>query len=368
MRVDRPARVAIIGSGNVTDLYLTGTAMLPSVELAACADLDPERARALAAKGGFRASTVDEILVDPTIDVVLVLTPPAAHAPVAMAAIAAGKQVYTEKPLATSRADAQRVLEAAAQAGVRVGAAPDTFLGGGLQTARALIDEGRIGSPLVATAAVSHTGPERWHLDPRIFYGPGGGPVLDVGPYYVTALVNLLGPVQAVAAVGRGRGSERLVATGPLAGTTVTAEVPTTVIGTLTFESGVIGSLFASFDTAGSRAPHLEIHGTAGSLSLGDPNRFDGEVRFRAIGSETWEDVPLRFPSDVERGIGLADMVDAIGSDRAHRASGELAYHVLDVLLALEEATKTGRTETIASRVERPAPLEAGVTSSRRGS
>ena len=148
------------------------------------------------------------------------------------------------------------MLEAAAQAGVRVGAAPDTFLGGGLQTARALIDEGRIGTPLVATAAVSHTGPERWHLDPRIFYGPGGGPVLDVGPYYVTALVNLLGPVQAVAAVGRGRGSERLVATGPLAGTTVTAEVPTTVIGTLTFESGVIGSLFASFDTAGSRAPH----------------------------------------------------------------------------------------------------------------
>jgi predicted dehydrogenase len=180
--------------------------------------------------------------------------------------------------------------------------------------------------------------------------------------------VNLLGPVQAVAAVGRGRGSERLVATGPLAGTTVTAEVPTTVIGTLTFESGVIGSLFASFDTAGSRAPHFEIHGTAGSLSLGDPNRFDGEVRFRAIGSETWEDVPLRFPSDVERGIGLADMVDAIRSDRAHRATGELAYHVLDVLLALEEATTTGRTQTIASRVERPAPLEAGVTSSRRGS
>jgi predicted dehydrogenase len=355
--VDRPARVAIIGSGNVTHFYLTGTARYSSVELAACTDLDPARADALSAVGGFPARPVDEILADPSIDVALVLTPPAAHASVALAAIAGGKHVYTEKPLATSRDDARRVLEAARAVGVRVGAAPDTFLGGGLQTARAVIDEGLIGTPLVATAAVSHTGPERWHPDPGIFYAPGGGPVLDVGPYDVTALVNLLGPVETVAAVGRGLGSERLVAAGPLAGTTVTAEVPTTVIGTLTFESGVIGSLFASFDTAGSRVPHLEIHGTSGSLSLGDPNRFDGEVRFRALGSESWEDVPLRFPSDVERGIGLADMIDAIRSGRPHRASGELAYHVLDVLLSLEEATTSGRTQAVASRVDRPEAL-----------
>jgi predicted dehydrogenase len=356
--VDRPARVGIIGSGNVTHFYLTGAAKFPSLELAACADLDPERARALAARGGFPAMPVEAILADPTIDVALVLTPPAAHAPVAMAAIEAGKHVYSEKPLATSRQDAHGLLDAARAAGVRVGAAPDTFLGGGLQTARMVIDDGLIGTPLVATAAVSHTGPERWHHDPRIFYAPGGGPVLDVGPYYVTALVNLLGPVSAVAAVGRGVGSERLVAAGPLAGTTVTADVPTTVIGTLTFASGVIGSLFASFDTAGSRVPHVEIHGTAGSLSLGDPNHFSGEVRFRALGSETWEDIPLRFPSDVERGIGLADMVDAIAAGRPHRASGELAYHVLDVLLSLEEATTSGRTESVTSRVDRPAAVE----------
>ncbi|HET9083129.1 MAG TPA: Gfo/Idh/MocA family oxidoreductase [Candidatus Limnocylindrales bacterium] len=356
--MDRPARVAIIGSGNVTHFYLTGAAKFPSVALVACADLDPERARALAARGGFPAVPVEAILGDTTIDVALVLTPPAAHAPVAIAAIEAGKHVYSEKPLATSREDARLVLDAAAAAGVRVGAAPDTFLGGGLQTARAVIDDGLIGTPLVATAAVSHTGPERWHHDPRIFYAPGGGPVLDVGPYYVTALVNLLGPVAAVAAVGRGVGSERLVAEGPLVGTTITSGVPTTVIGTLTFASGVIGSLFASFDTAGSRVPHIEIHGTAGSLSLGDPNHFSGEVRLRALGSETWEDIPLRFPSDVERGIGLADMVDAIADGRPHRASGELAYHVLDVLLSLEEATRTGRTESVASRVDRPAALE----------
>ncbi len=353
----RPARVAIIGSGNVTHFYLTGAAKFPSVELVACADLDPERARALATRGGFAAMPVEAILADRTIDVALVLTPPAAHAPVALAAIEAGKHVYSEKPLATSREDARRVLDAARAAGLRVGAAPDTFLGGGLQTARAVIDDGLIGTPLVATAAVSHTGPERWHDDPRIFYAPGGGPLLDVGPYYVTALVNLLGSVAAVAAIGRGVGSERSVAAGALAGTTITADVPTTVIGTLTFASGVIGSLFASFDTAGSRVPHIEIHGTEGSLSLGDPNHFGGEVWFRPLGSETWEDIPLRFPSDVERGIGLADMVEAIAARRPHRASGEVAYHVLDVLLSLEEATRTGRTESVASRVDRPAGL-----------
>lgn len=301
---------------------------------------------------------VEAVLADTSIEVVLVLTPPVAHVPVALAAIEAGKHVYTEKPLATSREEARIVLDAARAAGVHIGAAPDTFLGGGLQTARAAIDEGLIGMPLVATAAVSHTGPERWHPNPGIFYGPGGGPVLDVGPYYVTALVNLLGPIEAVSAIGRGVGSERLVAAGPLAGTTVVSDVPTTVIGTLTFESGVIGSLFASFDTAGSRVPHFEIHGTEGSLGLGDPNRFDGEVRFRALGAETWEDIPLRFPTDVQRGIGLADMVEAIASGRPHRASGELAYHVLDVLLALEDATGSGRSEIVASRVDRPAPLE----------
>jgi predicted dehydrogenase len=358
LRVNQPARVAIVGSGNVTHFYLDGTARYPSIELAACTDIDPDRARALSGKGGFPARDVDEILADPTIDVALVLTPPVAHAPVSMAAIAAGKHVYTEKPLATSRGDARRLLEAAAEAGVRVGAAPDTFLGGGLQTARAVIDEGLIGTPLVATAAVSHTGPERWHLDPRIFYAAGGGPVLDVGPYYVTALVNLLGPVETVAAVGRGLASERVVKEGPLAGTTITADVPTTVLGTLTFGSGVVGSLFASFDAASSRVPHIEVHGTQGSLSLGDPNRFDGEVCFRAIGSETWRDVPLRFPADVERGIGLADMIEGIRSGRPHRASGELAYHVLDVLLALEHATTTDRSEPVGSRVDRPAPLD----------
>jgi predicted dehydrogenase len=354
----RPARVGIIGCGDISPVYLAGCAPFASIEFVACADLDTDRAAALAAKGGFPAVPVETLLADPTIEIVLNLTPPLAHAAVSLAAIEAGKHVYTEKPLATTREDAERVLGAAREAGARVGAAPDTFLGGGLLTARALIDEGLIGTPLVANASVAHTGPERWHPNPGIFYGVGGGPLLDVGPYYVTALVDLLGPVAAVAAMGRGLGSERAIAAGPRAGSTLVSEVPTTVIGALTFESGVVGGLFASFDSAGSLAPHIEIHGTTGSLALGDVNLFAGEVRYRRLGSESWEDVPLRFDATMGRGVGLVDMVDAIRSDRPHQASGDRAFHVLDVLLALQEATTSGRTEVVGSRSVRPASID----------
>ena len=353
----RPARVGIVGCGDVTNLYLPGTAPFPSIELAACADLDGERAAVLSARGGFPAVSPEELLADSTIEVVLVLTPPAAHAAVSRAAIAAGKHVYSEKPLAATRQDAATILSEAAAASVRVGAAPDTFLGRGLQTARSLIDEGAIGTPLAASGCVAHPGPEVWHPNPGIFYGPGGGPLLDLGPYYVTALVNMLGPIAAVSAVGRGVGSERRIGRGPRAGSTVTASVPTTVIATLGFASGAVGGLTASFDAVGTMAPHLEVHGTAGSLSLGDPNEFDGAVRYRPLGAKEWEDVPLRDAGGVGRGIGLADMIAAIRTDRPHRASGELAFHVLDVLLAIESAATTHGSELVASRVERPAPL-----------
>jgi predicted dehydrogenase len=355
---DRPARVGIVGCGDVTNLYLPGMAPFRSIELAACTDLDADRAAALSARGGFPAVSLEELLADPTIEIVLVLTPPVAHASVSRAAIAAGKHVYTEKPLATNRADAEAILADAATAGVRIGAAPDTFMGGGLQTARALIDEGAIGTPLAASASVAQLGPERWHPNPGIFYATGGGPLLDLGPYYVTALVSLLGPIAAVSAVGRGTGSEREIATGTRAGRTVASEVPTTVMGTLSFESGVVGGMTASFDVVGSQAPHLEIHGTEGSLSLGDPNEFDGAVRYLPIGADAWEDVPLRFDGSVGRGIGIADMIDGIRAGRPHGASGELAFHVLDVLLALEEATTSRPTEAVGSRTTRPAPLE----------
>jgi predicted dehydrogenase len=353
----RPARVGIVGCGNVTDLYLPGVARFPSIELAACADLDPAKAADLSARGGFPAMAVDALLAEPSIEVILVLTPPAAHAAVTRAAIAAGKHVYSEKPLATSREDAAGILAEAERAGVRVGAAPDTFLGGGLQTARALIDEGAIGTPTAASASVAHTAPERWHPNPGIFYAAGGGPLLDVGPYDIAALVSLLGPIRRVAAVGRGLGSERTIATGTRAGQTVTAAVPTTVIGSLEFASGAVGGLTASFDLVASDMPHLEVHGTDGSLRLGDPNTFDGAVRYRARGSAAWEDIPLRFDGTVGRGVGLADLIVAIRTGSLHRASGAFAYHVLDVLLALETATTTDTWQSVTSTTDRPEPL-----------
>ncbi len=349
-----PARVGIVGCGDVTGLYLPTIAGLPMIELAACADLDPARAEALSMSGGFPAVPVDALLADPTIEIVLNLTPPAAHAAVSLAAIRAGKHVYSEKPLATSRGDAADILAGASAAGVRVGAAPDTFLGAGLRTARALVDDGAIGTPLGASASVAHLGPERWHPNPSIFYAAGGGPLLDLGPYYVAALVDLLGPIERVSAVGRGVGGDRSIGHGPSTSATLTSAVPTTVIGTLEFASGAIAGLTASFDVAGSRAPHIEIHGTAGSLSLGDPNTFDAEVGFLPVGADDWQDIPLRSAAG-GRGIGLADMVDAIREDRPHRASGRFAFHCLDVLLALEAAATGEGSVPIASSSDRPA-------------
>lgn len=354
MTVDaRPARIGIIGCGDVTRLYLPGLAPFDSIELVACADVDPVRAAALADRAGIGAMTVDGLLADPSIELVVVLTPPATHAAVALAAIAAGKHVYTEKPLATTLADARAVLDAAATAGVRVGAAPDTFLGAGLQTARGLIDEGAVGTPRLAFAAFTSLGPERWHPAPAAFYAHGAGPLLDVGPYEIAALVELLGPVRRVAAAGVGVGDVRTIGSGPHAGGSIVSAVPTSVAGTLEFVSGAIAALTTSFDVTATDMPFFEIHGTRGSLTLGDANWFDGFVRYRAIGMETSEDVPLRPAPGAERGVGVADLIDGLRTGRPHRASGDLAFHVLEVLIGLETAAADGRWVSIASTVER---------------
>ncbi|HET9520972.1 MAG TPA: Gfo/Idh/MocA family oxidoreductase [Candidatus Limnocylindrales bacterium] len=354
-----PARVGIVGCGNVSEQYVTGCASLSAVELAACADLDPARAAALSARGGFPATSFEALVDDPTIEVILNLTPPIAHTDVSRAAIAAGKHVYSEKPFATTRDDARAILAEAAARGLRVGGAPDTFLGGGLQTARAVLDSGAIGEPIGANAAVLHLGPERWHPNPGIFFGLGGGPLLDVGPYYVAALVSMLGPIREVSAVGRGVGGRRLTGSGPRAGETFEASVPTYAISAFTFASGVVGGFMASFDVVASRSPHIEIHGTEGSLSLGDPNMFDGEVLIHRLDGEAWEPVTPQPGGQSGRGLGLAEMIEAIRAERPHRASGELAFHVLDVLLATEKAIGGGPVE-VRSTVERPEPLAAG--------
>jgi predicted dehydrogenase len=353
---ESPLRVGIVGCGNVSRLYLPDFASLSGVELAACTDVDVDRAAALAERGGVRALAFDELLADPTIDVVLNLTPAPEHARVSLAAIEAGKHVYSEKPLATDLGAARAILVAADRRGVRVGCAPDTFLGGGLQTARDVLDSGAIGTALGAHAAVLHLGPERWHPDPEGFFGPGGGPLLDVGPYYIAALVSLLGPVVEVDAIGRATGGTRRIGSGPRAGTTFVATAPTYVIASYRFASGVVAGFTASFDVVASAAPHLEIHGTEGSILIGDPNVFDGEVSLQRLGADAWEKVPLRSDAGSVRGIGLAEMTEAITSGRPHRASGELAFHVLEILLATEAAI-VGDARPIRSTVERPLPI-----------
>lgn len=342
-----PTRVGIVGCGDVTNLYLPGCALFPVIELAACADLDAAKAAAVAERAGIPAVPVEDLLRDPTIAIVLNLTPPTAHAAVSLAAIAAGKHVYSEKPLATNREDARRVLDAADAAGVRVGGAPDTFLGAGIQTARGLIESGVIGTPHLAAGAVAHLGPERWHPNPDIFYGTGGGPLLDVGPYYVAALVELLGPVERVAGVGRGAGGERTIAKGPRAGESFPVLVETSVVATLRFVSGAVATLTASFDVVASTAPRLAVHGDLGSIEPGDPNEFDSPVRLRRRTDDHWSDVPFTTPTGLLRGVGLADMIEAIHSERPHRASGAVAYHVLDVLLSIEESVASGESVSV---------------------
>ena len=277
-----------------------------------------------------------ELLADPEIQIVVNLTRPDAHAEIALAALQAGKSVYNEKPLAVSREEAQRLLQAAQDKGLRVGCAPDTFLGAGLQTCRKLIDEGAIGEPVSAAAFFLNHGPEAWHPNPAFFYQPGGGPLFDVGPYYLTALVTLLGPVVRVAGAARISFPERTVGSGPNRGSKIPVRTPTHIAGLLEFASGALGTLFTSFDVWKSSLPPIEIYGSEGTLSAPDPNTFGGPVRLWRTRTEAWEEIPL-LPGYAEntRSLGVADMAQAIQAGRPHRASGQLGYHVLDLMHAI---------------------------------
>lgn len=336
-----PMQLGIIGCGTIVGAYLETLPRLPLVKLVAVADLDPRRAQAVADREpGVRALTVDELLADPGVDTVLNLTIPAAHAEVDLAAIAAGKNVYAEKPFAVTDADGRAVLEAARTASVHVGSAPDTVLGTGIQTARAAIDAGRIGTPVAATATMITAGHERWHAQPDFYYRAGGGPLLDMGPYYVHALVTLLGPVRSVLGASRRSRDTRTIGTGPRAGEVIPVEVDTYVTGILVHESGVLSTLVMGFDGAGTTAHPIEVHGTAGTLGVPDPNLFDGDVRLLVEGSD-WEVLPVSAGYvDAGRGIGLQDMAAGIARSEGFRASGELGQHALEVMNGVLEAAR----------------------------
>jgi len=354
------ARIGIVGTGNISGIYLENAPRL-GLEVLVVADLDLERARTQAEKYGVpHALSVDDLLAHPDIEIVLNLTVPAAHGPVALRALEVGKHVYNEKPLATSLEEAQVMLELARRQNLRVGCAPDTFLGAGFQTARELLEGGLIGQAVQAHALMSSVGPEGWHPDPHFFFQPGAGPLFDMGPYYLTALVSLFGSVSSVFAVTGTTHLERTVGSGPKAGQRIPVNTPTHVSGILSFESGVSANLTMSFDAVAGRAPNLEVYGTAGSLTLPDPNTFGGPLETHNVHGEKRE-LPLEKPfADNSRGLGLADMARAISEGRPHLASGELAYHVLETMFCLLESGREHRPVQVVSRVIRPEALPDG--------
>lgn len=383
-----PLTVGVIGCGNICDVYVRNAKLFRDIEVVACADVSPEAVARVASRHGLRGVTVDALLADDGIDIVLNLTSPMAHAEVSLAAIAAGKHVYSEKPLATTLEDGRRIIEASRARGVRVGCAPDTFLGGGLQQAKAIIDSGEIGPILTGTAAVMGRGGEHWHPNPGFIYAKGGGPVLDLGPYYISALAALLGPIEAVTATGRISPVERRYgAEGPLKGKVIDVEVFTTVHSILRFRSGADVTFIASWDVWNHSLVPIELHGSVASIRVPDPDTFGGVVEvsgnrrplnvhdprdaeelatFRQnwLRTEATEhrfgqiNYPFEKPNMANyRGLGLADMARGILEDRPHRCSGDFSLHVLATMIGILDSAETGQRQRIDPVWQTPAPF-----------
>ncbi len=358
-----PVRAGIIGTGTISDVYFRAAQSFEVLDIVACADLFPDRARAKADEHGIaKAYSTDELLADPEIELVINLTIPKAHAEVGLAALRAGKHVYSEKPLALTRENGRALLALARDTGLLVGCAPDTFLGGGLQTCRKLIDDGVIGEPIGATAFMMSHGHESWHSDPAFYYDFGGGPMFDMGPYYLTALTSLIGPMRRVTGSARITFPERTITSQPRFGTTVKVHVPTHVAAVIDFHTGAVGTILTTFDVWESRLPYMEVYGTEGSMSVPNPNTFGGPVLVRGAQDTEWREVPLTHPYIGEsRGLGVADMAYAVRTGRPYRATGELAYHVLDTMVAFHDASDQSRHIELQSTCDRPAPLPTGL-------
>lgn len=369
--MNTPVRVGVVGCGTISAAYLTNMTASSHVDVIACADAVAERAQERAAEFGVpRAMSTEALISDPDVELVVNLTVPTAHAAINLAALAAGKHVYCEKPLATTRAEGRLIVDAAESRVLQVGCAPDTFLGAGIQTCLLLMDQGELGEPLAATAFMLNRGPASWHPNAAVFYQRGGGPMFDVGPYYLTALVCLLGPVRRVTGMGRVLFPEIKPDQGPLAGQTLEVSTHTFVAALMEFESGAQATLVTSFGIGGHDLPNMQVYCTRGILAVPDPNTFGGPVRIRANEDDSvWTEVPLRFrhtdsrPPRNFRGIGVDEMAQALRSGRQPRASGELALHVLDVMESIQESDSMGRHIEVASRCRRPPllPSDAGL-------
>lgn len=355
-------RVGIIGCGNISAAYLQLAAMFKGYEIVAVADINMDNARARAAEFDVRADTVEALLADTDVDLIINLTIPAAHVDVSRAILNAGKHVYSEKPFVLSLAEAQELGEIAKAKNLRIGSAPDTFMGGSHQLARNLIDAGAVGKVTSGAAVVMSSGMEDWHPNPDFFFQKGGGPILDLGPYYICNLVQLLGPVKKVTSFTGMAQTTRTIANGPRDGETVPVETPTTIHSVLSFEGGAIITLLASWDVWASNHPIMELYGTEGTMNLPDPNFFGGELtitaRSEAPTQKSW-DHPFSIPNFEEtqanyRGAGLADMALAISESRPHRCNDAFATHVVEVMTAILEAGEAGTVMTMKTTCSRP--------------
>lgn len=358
-----PLRIGIVGCGNISGIYFQNGAKFRPLDVVACADLDLDRAKAKAAEHGIpKALTTEALLDDPEVELVVNLTVPNAHHAVAKAALEAGKHVYNEKPLTIARAEGRELLDLAKAKGLLVGCAPDTFLGAGIQTCRSVIDSGMIGEPVAAEGFMLCHGHESWHPSPEFYYEKGGGPMFDMGPYYLTALVNLVGPMKRVAASTRITFPTRTITSQPKHGKVVPVETPTHLSCLIEFANGAIGTVITSFDVWGHRLPNIQVHGTEGSMIVPDPNGFGGQVLVIKPGDRDWREVPLvnGYPEN-GRGLGVMDMAYAIRTGRPHRASGDLAFHVLDAFHSFHESSDSGRFVELAGLPGRPEALPKDV-------
>ena len=356
-----PARVGVVGCGVISREYAANAPAFGAFEIVACTDLDEARRTSLADEYRLAAMEPDELLSSPSIDIVLNLTPPAAHRDVTRLALEQGKHVYSEKPLAMVAPDAAELLAAADARGLQIGCAPDIFLGGAYQEARSLIDRGAIGNPLAVSATMLAGGQETWHPDPDIFFRDGAGPLLDMGPYYLSAIVALLGPIRRVAGLAATLVEERSIELGPRTGETFRAETPTHTAAVMQLASGAMATLVASFEAPRHYASTVLVLGSEGTLSLPDPNMFEGKVGIRQ-GRGDWVDVGYRSGGAREaRGIGLHDLAEAIAADRRPRASGALAHHIVDVARSILASASNGSAVDVGSTVGRPEPLPTDV-------
>jgi predicted dehydrogenase len=363
--MSRKVRVGVVGCGAISNAYFNGAKNFAILEMAACADLDVGRARDKATEHGIpKACSVDELMNDPSIDVVLNLTVPKAHVPVAMQALRAGKHTYAEKPLGIGRDEAREVLELARRKNLRVGCAPDTILGSGFQTARKLLDDGAIGRPVAFTAFMLSPGHESWHPSPEFYYEPGGGPMFDMGPYYLTALLNLFGGVRRVSGMASVAIPERTITSEPKRGQKISVQTPDHVLGLMEFHNGVTGSLLTSFATKfrtyDDKQP-ITVYGETGTIRVPDPNQFDGPVHIRTAGDADWREVAPSFQKGYSRATGLADMAYAIRSGRPMRCDVNQAFTVLDLMQGFLDSSSSGRVYEPEITYHRPAPMPANL-------